>query len=51
LTGADLKKANLHKASLKSSKLDGARLEGAVFDQWTTWPDGFDPIKAGARME
>ncbi len=51
LTGADLKNANLHKASFKSSKLDGARLEGAVFDHWTTWPDGFDPIEAGARME
>lgn len=51
LSGANLEEADLRKASLKSSKLDGTRLQGAVFDAKTTWPAGFDPIKAGARME
>jgi uncharacterized protein YjbI with pentapeptide repeats len=51
LTGANLENADLRLASLKASKLDGAHLKGAVFDGRTTWPDGFDPIKAGARME
>jgi uncharacterized protein YjbI with pentapeptide repeats len=51
LSGANLENADLRMASLKASKLDGARLKGAVFDARTTWPDGFDPIKAGAGME
>lgn len=56
LTGADLSNANLEnadlrKTSLKSSKLTGASLKGAIFDSETIWPDGFDPIKAGAQMK
>jgi uncharacterized protein YjbI with pentapeptide repeats len=51
MSGANLENADLRMASLKASKLDGARLKGAVFDARTTWPDGFDPIKAGAGME
>lgn len=51
LSGVNLENADLRMASLKASKLDGAHLKGAVFDARTTWPDGFDPIKAGAGME
>jgi uncharacterized protein YjbI with pentapeptide repeats len=51
LTGGNLENANLRKVSFVSTKLDEVRLEGAVFDRWTAWPVGFDPIKAGARMD
>ncbi len=51
LTGGNLQNANLRKVSFASTKLDEVRLEGAVFDRWTAWPVGLDPIKAGARMD
>ena len=34
-----------------ASNLDGANLEGAVFDAKTIWPDGFDPLQAGALLD
>jgi uncharacterized protein YjbI with pentapeptide repeats len=51
LTGSHLEDANLRKVSFVSTKLDDVNLEGAVFDRWTAWPAGFDPIRAGARMD
>jgi uncharacterized protein YjbI with pentapeptide repeats len=51
LTGSHLEGANLRKASFVSTQLDEANLAGAVFDRWTAWPPGFDPIKAGAHMD
>lgn len=41
LMGADLSGANLNKADLKEAK----------YDQSTKWPDGFDPIAAGAVLK
>ncbi len=41
LMGADLSGANLNKADLKEAK----------YDQTTKWPDGFDPIAAGAILK
>jgi uncharacterized protein YjbI with pentapeptide repeats len=51
LTGASLAKADLRLTSLKSAALAGADLTGALYDEKTVWPDGFDPVKAGAVKE
>lgn len=51
LSNADFANANLRRASFLSVKLDGVRLDGAVFDSETAWPEGFDPLKAGGRMD
>jgi uncharacterized protein YjbI with pentapeptide repeats len=51
LSGGNLENANLRKVSFVSTRLDEVRLDGAVFDRWTAWPVGFDPIEAGARMD
>lgn len=49
LTGAILRGADIRKASLKYANLENADLSDAVYDQATEWPDGFDPVAAGAR--
>jgi len=49
LTGAQLQKADLRKATLRFAKLEDADLTGTTYDQATVWPDGFDPVAAGAR--
>ena len=41
LMGADLSGANLWEADLKEAK----------YDQTTIWPDGFDPVAAGAIQD
>jgi len=48
LIGANLEGADLRAADLSGANLTGARLAGAMFNNDTTWPDGFDPIKSGA---
>ena len=53
LEGADLRKANLTFANLRGAYLRGADLSGAdlreaFYSRLTRWPEGFDPIKAGA---
>lgn len=48
LTDAILREADLRQASLAEAKLDGVDLTGAIFDYITIWPDGFDPVAAGA---
>jgi uncharacterized protein YjbI with pentapeptide repeats len=48
LTGAILRRADLRQASLAGATLDGADLTGAIFDYVTVWPEGFDPVAAGA---
>ena len=53
LDGANLNNANLYGADLrwarmKETKLDGAKLTNAIYDNNTVWPEGFDPISAGA---
>jgi len=58
LSHADLSSANLHSADLSDAKLKGADLRdseltdailsGATYDDYTTWPEDFDPISAGA---
>lgn len=36
--------------TLEAANLDGANLNGAYYSTHTQWPDGFDPITAGAIM-
>jgi uncharacterized protein YjbI with pentapeptide repeats len=60
LHAADLREADLHDAHLEGADLDaadlrganlgGADLQGATFTPETTWPAGFDPVAAGARL-
>jgi hypothetical protein len=47
LSGADLRGADLRESRLRGAILKDARLEGALYDQKTTFPDGFDPDAAG----
>jgi hypothetical protein len=35
---------------LAGADLSGADLNGAKYNQETKWPDGFDPIEAGAKL-
>jgi uncharacterized protein YjbI with pentapeptide repeats len=61
LHGADLQGANLSDASLESANLSAANLSGAdlvnanlheaKYDRHTQWPEGFDPVAAGAVLE
>ena len=49
LRGANLAEVNLTKANLVGADLGGANLEGAdlsevMYDEATTFPDGFDPV-------
>ena len=57
-SGADLREARLvgaqrgggmfAMADLGGADLEGSVLSGALFDAGTVWPDGFDPVAAGA---
>jgi len=35
----------------EASHIESAVFSGACFDSSTKWPDGFDPIKAGAKLD
>ena len=48
LSGANLNVANLRGANLSGANLSGAFLGGATYDDATIWPDGFNPVAAGA---
>jgi uncharacterized protein YjbI with pentapeptide repeats len=55
LSGAFLKNANLAGADLSAADLTGAVLDGAQlarakYTKITRWPDGFDPVAAGAVL-
>ena len=45
LTGADLTGADLRRANLT-----WAALTGTHYDEHTQWPEGFDPVAAGAVL-
>ena len=49
LIGADLSNANLVGANLNGANLTDANLSGAVYNDGTQWPEGFDPVAAGAE--
>jgi len=53
LSYARMRKADLRGANLTNAKLDSADLRNAIltktkFNSNTVWPDGFDPVAAGA---
>ena len=55
LSGADLRGAILAEACLEWTDLSGADLSGAalreaLYNKKTVWPDGFDPVQAGAIL-
>lgn len=47
LESVDLRGANLKGAYLKGAFLKGAYLKGALYDEVTTFPEGFDPKECG----
>jgi uncharacterized protein YjbI with pentapeptide repeats len=51
LVGANLTGADLTGTDLTEATLFEANLTDAVYDSRTTWPAGFDPEAAGARLE
>ncbi len=48
LKGASLQAAQLHGVNFRDAVLEGASLHAAGYDDETRWPDGFDPVAAGA---
>jgi hypothetical protein len=50
LSGVNLEGANLEGANLKETNLEGTNLSGAKYNEYTIWPEGFDPIQAGAKL-
>ena len=50
LKGADLSQANLRGANLSNADLSNAILNGTRYDSRTKWPEGFDPVAAGATL-
>jgi hypothetical protein len=48
LYGTDLSDADLRGADLGGANLIGADLGRAAYDEYTVWPDGYDPEAAGA---
>jgi biotin operon repressor len=48
LRGVDLSEADLTGRDLSDADLTGASLGGAQYDQFTQWPEGFDPERMGA---
>lgn len=49
MSGASMVSADLRGASLKGANLFKARLHGVLYDDATIWPDGFNPVAAGAK--
>ncbi len=50
LKGADLLCADLRNANLSESNLSGVDVSGAHYNADTKWPEGFDPVAAGAGL-
>ncbi len=48
LVGADLRNINLSEAHLRWANLRDADLSMVRYNARTMWPEGFDPVAAGA---
>ena len=48
LQGADLQGADLRRADLTGTSLQGVNLVEALYDEYTRWPGGYDPVPSGA---
>ncbi len=51
LNGSDFRSADLRGARLDKTDLNGAKLINAIYDEFTQWPEGFDPQSAGAILK
>jgi uncharacterized protein YjbI with pentapeptide repeats len=51
LSGAILAGADLRRADLREAELGEADLQGALYNDHTRWPEGFDPVEAGAVFQ
>lgn len=51
LRGANLAYTDLSDANLEDTSLTWSRLRGATYNEKTLWPEGFDPISAGAVLK
>jgi uncharacterized protein YjbI with pentapeptide repeats len=51
LRGADLRRADLSGADLRGTDLVESNLRGARANAMTRWPSGFNPGRAGVRMD
>lgn len=49
LSGAIIADSKFHSVNMKNAILSGVKLDGTSFDCASVWPDGFDPVAAGAR--
>ena len=49
LEHANLSGARLHEVDLTGAHLDQTKLTGTCYDSKTIWPEGFDPVAAGAK--
>ncbi|CAI8850455.1 pentapeptide repeat-containing protein [Methylocaldum szegediense] len=47
--GTNLSGARLYAVDFTGVRLNHITLTGACYDNKTTWPEGFDPISAGAN--
>ncbi|WP_445368416.1 pentapeptide repeat-containing protein [Methylomonas sp. BW4-1] len=47
---ADLSNAKLREVDFSSANLEEAKLTGLCFDVKSKWPEGFDPLAAGAKL-
>ena len=50
LSNANLSHTNLFNANLLEANLEGGKFKQAVYNAQTTFPRGFDPVKAGAYL-
>jgi len=50
LAGAKFTDAIVREVRFTNANLSGADFKGATYDGYTLWPEGFDPVKAGARL-
>ncbi len=50
LSNADLSNTNLLWTNLEGAKLNGVKLQKAIYNAQTIFPQGFEPVKAGAYL-
>lgn len=49
LRGVDFSGANLYASDFRQAKMKGINLQGADYNEETSWPPNFNPVKAGAN--
>jgi uncharacterized protein YjbI with pentapeptide repeats len=51
LKGSTFDGTDLRRADLSKTSLDGINLSGAEYNQYTKWPEGFNPVSVGAILD